>query len=310
MSNHHPTLSPSSFPKLKQCIHYKANPVAGPAAERGSSLHKQIENHHTKGIPIDDAGASAAYARAKGYISDIRGIETRLAYIGGDLTETTFGTADMWGYHDGKLVLVDYKSGSQHPSSYVEQMAVYALMLMERVGEEECISIIVGIDSGEDDIFAWSIEKAKKLVDGIIERVQAGTEPPKENSFCSWCARRTTCPQWYEDAKSALTVMPSMPATLTREWILGSPENAGRFLTAYKKLQAIVEKDMDVAGYVKSTLEAGTPVAGWKLQTRKGSERLDTKAVKARWKELTDEPIPATIGEATVSLVEDKGGAA
>lgn len=310
MSDHHPTLSPSSFPKLKECIHYKANPVSGPAAERGTNLHEQIEKHHTHGIPIDEAAAAAAYARAKEYIRDIRGVETRLAYISEDMTETTFGTADMWGYTDGKLVLVDYKSGSQHPSSYVEQMALYSLMLMERTGENQCLSVIVGIDSGEDDFFTWSIEKTKQCVDAIIDRVQEGTEPPKENKYCNWCVRRSTCPQWYDEAKSALTVMPEMPATLTREWILESPQNAGRFLTAYKKLQAIVEKDLDVAGFVKSSLESGTPVAGWKLQTRKGSERLDTKAVKARWKELTDEPIPATIGEATVSLVEDKGGAA
>jgi hypothetical protein len=180
---------------------------------------------------------------------------------------------------------------------------------MEREGQTSAVSVIVGIDSGEDHFTTWDHEKTRQLVDGIIYRVNAKNEQPRENKYCGWCAKRPTCPVWLPDAESALTVMPSMPATLTRDWILASPENAGRFLTAYKRLQAIVEKDMDVAGYVKSTLEAGTPVAGWKLQTRKGAERLDTKAVKARWKELTDEPIPATIGEASVSLVEDKGGA-
>jgi hypothetical protein len=309
--SHHESLSPSSFPKLNLCIEYKSNPVAGPAAKRGTELHEAIEQHHTKGTPIQDAGAASAYARAKEFISDIRGVESRLTYIDGELNEITFGTADMWGYHgegdEKTLVLVDYKSGRlEDPNSYFEQMGVYALMLMDREGATSAISVIVGIDTGEDHIHSWQYDATKSMVDGIISRVTAKSDPPRENKYCGWCAKRSACPVWLPDAQRALTVMPAMPTTLTREWILASPENAGRFLTAYKKLQALVEKDMDVAGFVKESIVSGTPVAGWKIQSRKGSERLDTKAVKARWKELTTEPIPATIGEDTISLVESK----
>jgi len=308
MSAHHATLSPSAFPKLNLCVQYEANPVAGPAAERGTRLHEQLSEFHLKGTPISDAGAREAHDRMSTYVPDIRGIEQKLT-LTVDFKEVTFGTADVWGYDGDTLIICDYKSGRlEEPHSYREQMAAYALMLMEQEGKESCVTVIVGIDREDaDHVEGFTLDEAKQVVIGIIERVEAQQEPPRENKYCQWCVKRsTTCSLWVDPAKAALTVMPSMPATLTKDWILASPENAGRFLAAYKKLQAIVEKDMDVAGFVKESILAGTPVQGWKVQSRKGSERLDTKAVKKRWAELTDEPIPATIGEETFSLVEAK----
>ena len=310
MSDHHPTLSPSSFPKLDLCIEFWPDPVSGPAAERGTMLHDQIRRHHEKGVPFSNGGAEAAYLRAKGYISDIRGVEMKMQLLDEDLNEVTFGTADMWGYHEGSLVLVDYKSGRlEDPASYDLQMAVYSLMLMERTGETSCISVIVGIDVERDHIVGWDYLPTQRLVQGVIDRVNAKEEEPKTNQYCKWCAKRNTCPARLSPALEVVSSTELVPAdmkamTFTRDWILASPENAARFLTAYRGLQEVVEKDINPAGFIKDTLLAGTPVEGWRLQHRKGSERLDTKAVKARWAELTDEPIPSSIGEATVSLVE------
>jgi hypothetical protein len=85
MSRHHPTLSPSAFPKLNLCVQYWPDPVVGKAADRGSNLHAQIESHHAHGTTITDKGAAAAYARATRYISDIRGVEQTLQLIDADL---------------------------------------------------------------------------------------------------------------------------------------------------------------------------------------------------------------------------------
>ena len=305
---HHPTLSPSAFPKLNLCIEYWPNPVVGKAADRGTDLHAQIEKHHTHGTPISNPDAASAYARAKGYISDVRGVEQTLQLIDEDMKEVTFGTADMWGYHEGSLVLVDYKSGTRSdPRSYLEQMAVYALMLMERTGEESCISVIVGIDTGNDHIESWTLENAREIVFGIIDRVQAKMEPANVNQYCKWCAKKSTCPTRLSPAIEVISSTEIVPSEMramefTKEWITASPSNAARFLKAYKRLQEVVE-DIDPSGIVKSALEAGEVVEGFDLQHRKGSSRIDTKAVKEKWATLTDEPIPTTTSEATVSLV-------
>jgi hypothetical protein len=312
MSRHHPTLSPSAFPKLNLCVQYWPDPVVGKAADRGTKLHAQIESHHTHGTPITDKGAAAAYERAKRYISDVRGVEQTLQLIDADLKELTFGTADMWGYNeDGTLTLVDYKSGTRSdPRSYMQQMAVYALMLMEQTGEESCLSWIVGIDTGNDHVEVWTLENAREIVYGIIERVQAQDEPAVVNQYCRWCFKRTTCPTRLSPAIEVVSSTEIIPSEMrampfTKEWITASPSNASRFLKAYKRLQEVVE-DIDPSGIVKSALESGEILEGWKLQRRKGSERLDTKAVKQRWSDFTDEPIPSSIGEDTVSLVEAK----
>jgi hypothetical protein len=312
MSRHHPTLSPSAFPKLNLCVQYWPDPVVGKAADRGSNLHSQIESHHQHGTPITDKGAAGAYARAKRYISDVRGVEQTLQLIDADLKELTFGTADMWGYNeDGTLTLVDYKSGTRSdPRSYMQQMAVYALMLMEQTGEESCFSWIVGIDTGNDHVEVWTLENAREIVYGIIERVQAQDEPAVVNQYCKWCQKRTTCPTRLSPAIEVISSTEIVPTEMramafTKEWITASPSNASRFLKAYKRLQEVVE-DIDPSGIVKSALESGEVLEGWTLQRRKGASRLDTKAVKQRWSELTDEPIPSSIGEDTVSLVEAK----
>ena len=312
MSSHHSTLSPSSFPKLHLCVEFAPDPVSGPAAANGTKLHEMIQNHHEKGHPLTHAGAESAYLRAKSYISDIRGVEMKLQLLDEDLNEVTFGTADMWGYHEGDLVLVDYKSGRlEDPSSYDLQMAVYALMLMDRTGESSCISVIVGIDNPIDHVIGWDYIPTQRLVQGVIDRVNAKAEEPKKNQYCKWCLKRTTCPARIGPALEVISSTEIIPTemkamTFSRDWILASPENAARFLKAYKGLQEIVEKDINPAAYIKDTLLVGTPVDGFQLQHRKGAERLDTKAVKKRWAELTNEPIPATIGEETVSLVESK----
>ena len=309
MSAHHATLSPSAFPKMKECIHYVSNPVSGPAAQRGTLLHKQISDHLLNGSKIEDAGAAAALERAREYIPKIAGVEQRLALMDEDFAEVTFGTADIWGYHDSDLILVDFKSGSQDPRSYREQMAVYALMLMDREQKDSCISLVVGIDSGEDYSEAWSFEEAEQVVWSIIERVRAGTEAPRENDACTWCYIRENCPVWKKPAEQALALLPEESIVFTREWILASPENAARFLTAYKKLEAIVEKDLKVSEVVKAALEAGSPVPGWKLQARQGSLSLDTPAVRKAWAALTSDPIPEKVGKPSVSLVQAKEAA-
>jgi len=301
--SHHPTLSPSAFPKLNLCTLFKADPVVGDAAIRGDGLHKQLQLHHEKGVPISDEGAQSAYERVKAYVTDIRGCESKLQYYKDGLSETNFGTADIWGYTDGQLILCDYKSGRlADPSSYHEQMGMYALMLMESTGETSCRSIIIGIDTGKDYETTFDVLPTKAMIDGIIDRVTAKSEPPRENQYCKWCVKRTTCPAKVAPAERAMTLVENTPVKLTKEWITESPANAGTALIMLEAIQDMFES-LKVKELVKDAIVGGTPVAGWSIQTRKGSERVDTKAIKSRWSEFTSDPLPVTISAPTVSLV-------
>lgn len=306
--SHHPTLSPSAFPKLNLCIQFFPDPVVGEAAERGTELHQQLQLMHEKGVPCKDEGAVAAYSRVTAYVADIRGCESKLQYYKDGLSETNFGTADIWGYTDGELILCDYKSGRlSDPSSYHEQMAMYALMLMEKTGESSCRSIIIGIDTGKDYETHWDLLPTKALIDGIIDRVVAKAEPPQENQYCTWCVKRTTCPVKVGPAEKAMTLVDNTPVKLTKEWITESPANAGTALIMLEAIQDMFEA-LKVKELVKDAITAGAQVKGWSIQTRKGSERVDTKAIKARWSEFTSDPLPVTISAPTVSLVRKESG--
>jgi hypothetical protein len=181
-------------------------------------------------------------------------------------------------------------------------MGMYALMLMEMTGESSCRSIIVGIDTGIDYETHWDLLPTKTLIDGIIDRVVAQAEPPKENRYCKWCHKRTTCPVKVKPAELAMTLVDNTPVKLSKEWITESPANAGTALMMLEALQDMFEA-LKVKEIVKDAITGGTPVAGWGIQTRKGSERVDTKAIKARWSEFTSDPLPVTISAPTVSLV-------
>jgi hypothetical protein len=52
----------------------------------------------------------------------------------------------------------------------------------------------------------------------------------------------------------------------------------------------------------KARLRAGREVPGWTLIQKKGAVRTDSKALKARWSELTSEPIPTVTGEPSAML--------
>jgi CRISPR/Cas system-associated exonuclease Cas4 (RecB family) len=304
---HHP-FGPSKTDKSNECIPFEGKATVGKAAHRGSDIHLDTTDHlEGKRISTDPA-ILRTVDRIKKQIAEIQGIEQMMDVPGRAFETLTFGTLDVWGWDaTKKLVILDIKTGVQPVSSYVYQLSCYALASMELTGETECRCVIVPHD--DDDNEAWSfettLEECRQLIYALFDRIHKGVEPPKKNRYCNWCAKQATCSEWVDPATAALTLVDALPERINAEWIMASPANKGTALTLLKSLEGIFDS-LGVKDSLKADLEAGVTVSGWKLQTRKGSERLDTKAVKKRWAELTDEPIPSTISEATVSLVSSK----
>jgi len=334
MSRHHPTLSPSSLDKKNECLHFTGKPV-GKAANRGTELHEKLADaFHRRETPTDPLLKRAA-DRARNYIASVQGIEEEVQLLDNDLNQISFGTVDLWGNtQDGQLVLVDWKSGVQSPDSYLHQMAFYSLALMEQEDAEECQAVIVPIDNDDSEAFATSFtrESAAELIYPLIERIKANAENPKENQFCNWCAKRKECPVWVMPARETITLAEQKLA-FTQEDALTRPE---AYMDAFKKLEGIFE-DWGIKEALKSKLEAGTAVPGWKLQTRKGAAsvasvegvlnhvvkelgfakaadflKVDAGKMQKAWSAFTSNPLPVDIvvGEGTTALVQDKKGGA
>lgn len=334
MSRHHPTLSPSSLDKKAACLHFTGKPV-GKAANRGSELHEKLADaFHRRENPTDPLLKRAA-DRARNFIASVQGIEEEVQLLDDDLNQISFGTVDLWGSsQDGKLVLVDWKSGVQSPDTYLHQMGFYSLALMEQEDADECQAVIIPIDNDEQEAFATTFtrESAAELIYPLIERIKANAENPRENQFCNWCAKRRECPVWVMPANEAITPVREK-LLFTQEDALTRPE---AYMDAFKKLEGIFE-DWGIKEALKLKLESGIAVPGWKLQTRKGSQSVENieevllKVVKAvgttkaasflkvdagkmvkAWESFSSDPLPVDVitGEGTTALVQDKKGGA
>jgi hypothetical protein len=213
-------------------------------------------------------------------------------------------------------------------------MAFYSLALMEQEDADECQAVIVPIDNDDAEAFATSFtrEGAAELIYPLIERIKGMEEGPKENQFCNWCSRRKECPVWVLPASEAITPVREK-LLFTQDDALERPE---AYMDAFKKLEGIFES-WGIREALKAKLEAGIPVPGWKLQTRKGAASVnDVEAVlrevverigyaKASkfvsikagemvkaWSAYTTGDLPAGVevseGEGTTALVQSKGG--
>ncbi|MCD8349116.1 MAG: DUF2800 domain-containing protein [Planctomycetaceae bacterium] len=202
MLDHHPTLPPSSFPMFEMCAHFKSG-ESGAAAESGSRQHALLAALLTGAeVPPNRFGCDAEEVKnvswAEAYITNRtsagREVEKRLSLINDDFEEVTFGTLDVVQVVNratgDQLVVMDYKSGEEH--NYLPQMAVYARMAMLSYGLDRCEIHEVFGRKRFANTYTLNFSDTD-FIFSIIDRVNAGEEPPHMNAFCSWCEKHGTC---------------------------------------------------------------------------------------------------------------------
>lgn len=100
---HHRELPPSSAPALLQCASYRSDSVAGPAAQRGTKLHKCLEAalegqpmpHELQGEDMREVLWAFAHiiAETKRFEGRVV-VEEKVSINGRDGKEISFGHAD------------------------------------------------------------------------------------------------------------------------------------------------------------------------------------------------------------------------
>jgi len=330
----HHELGYSKLDKLNACLHFLGKP-AGPSAKRGTDKHDSVEVIMRGGVSYDEVSQNAA-KRIKSHVPKVLSIEEKLPLVIA-FEEISYGYADYVGRGaDGKLVVVDLKTGSQPPESYRLQLTALALAAMDKYDEQTARCVLVYADSEDDYTFEVVREEAEEQIAALYERIaRKQNEAPAECQYCSWCARKAECPVWVKPIKTIVAMDEAADiadAGFSKEAILASPETAARFWNAYKKFTSVVD-EWEVDGKIKEWIAAGTDVPGFKTQTRKGRQSIDAekflatvlkgmgiakvaefitvspKVIQA-WAKFTTEPFPVEVteGESTVSLVAIKGG--
>ena len=269
------SLRPSNLPKLAVCACYVSNPDAGPAAARGSALDG-LFRARMQGCPdqaemfyqpsADDlAAVEWAVNTLRALVADsvvlTREDDCRVVIPGFENP----GTADALILD--KLSHADLKTGAMR--NYREQMAAYALGLMEAHFASEWTAHLLFCDQRELVTIRFTYREVKATVEKVIAAYYTPAKQPTPCEYCGWCAKAETC-----EARVALAEKAIIAAAPGFDFdaVLADNGKLGLFLTGCAVLEDFRERAEETA---KERIQAGTEIPGWKLITRRGPEFVD-----------------------------------
>jgi hypothetical protein len=269
----------SSLPKLAECPCFEGKPgEAGPAAARGTLLDSAMRELLAGGeMPAGVTGEDAAAVEwAVNAVEDLAGGAQIFSADKDCKVETPgmehVGTADA--IVPERLLVLDLKSGKVR--NYREQVAAYALGLMEEYFVDRWTCVLLFCDARQVVMHEFTYEEAKELVGGILKAARDPARKPVLCDYCNWCAFSTSCDARMEAVEQTQEIVSIVePLTMEqREWVVESlledREGTARFLAQAKVFDAFRER---VEERVKEILtEDGEALPGWKLRAGGASE--------------------------------------
>jgi len=206
---HHP-LSFSKWPMWNVCTSYESD-GGNDATKAGTAKHQDFEeslNEVATGVPAIHSTEGAAWAAS--VVADMAGDEPIHSETRVEIQDTgcpelkgIYGYCDAWFVKDGRLTVVDYKSGGKGELDYMPQLQGYAFALLSSatglfayVDEVTCVVLygadhVVVTETYSADQLA---ETAKRIVRSVNEA--RGVPNPVTNCGpqCRYCKHRMECP--------------------------------------------------------------------------------------------------------------------
>lgn len=296
-------LRPSNLPKLAECPCYESNPVAGPAAERGTLLDSafraellRLDERFTLANKLT-ADEIAAVSWSVSIVRAMSGRERVLAREDDCRVKilNLTGTADA--IVPAKLTHFDLKTGARR--NYREQMAAYALGLMGAHFASSWTAHLLFCDQREIETHTFTYEEAHGIVDQVVKAFNDPGKKPNPCEYCSWCAKADTCVARRAMASEALSV--AEPG-FDFDALLADPQRLSEFLAACLVIEDFRERAKKIA---IERLKTGGDLPGWKLVTRKGSEFVDCQTVGHHIQRLGFGPVLAAYGNLSASKFRD-----
>ena len=296
-------LRPSNLPKLAVCPCYESNPVAGPAAERGTLLDSAFRAEllgSPEQITLRDKLTAEEIAAVSWSVSMVRVMAGRERVLAREddcrvkMLGLT-GTADA--VVPTRLTHFDLKTGMRR--NYREQMAAYALGLMESQFASEWTAHLLFCDQREIETHKFTYDEAREIVDQVVRAFHDPAKKPSPCEYCGWCAKAETCP-----ARLALVAetLPVADPGFDFDAVLSDPQKLGRFLAACAVVEDFRERAKQIA---TERIRTGGEVPGWKLVTRKGSEFVDCETVGHHIGEMGFGPVLAAYGNLSATKFRD-----
>ncbi|MCX8496478.1 MAG: DUF2800 domain-containing protein, partial [Akkermansiaceae bacterium] len=241
-------LRPSNLPKLAVCPCYESNPVAGPAAERGTLLDTAFRAELLgleERFVLANKLTADEIAAVGWSVSMVRAISGRERVVAREddcrvrMLNLT-GTADA--IVPSRLTHFDLKTGARR--NYREQMAAYALGLMGAHFAGEWTAHLLFCDQREIESIKFTYEEAHDIVDQVVKSFNDPAKKPNPCEYCGWCAKADTCPARLAMVSETLTV--TEPG-FDFDVVLADPEKLGRFLTACAFIEGLHDRAKKIA---------------------------------------------------------------
>lgn len=264
-------IRPSSLPALAQCPQWLPAPTTENAA-MGEARHAALvrllqgEPGALEELAAEDAEGvewAFSYIQTKAPASDFPlRIEEQASFFGP-------GFQQIWGTPDVVCgpEIFDLKWRER---DYGAQMAAYALMVM-RNPEHEFETVRTHLLFGHRRharVLEWQWQTAWALVEGIIEAVDRG-DPARPCDYCSWCARRFTCPALME---RAMAITKGYREWELEEWhssVIDDPVEMGKALRLARHVE---EWCKSVEFHAREmAIKKGQVPQGFALKTRQGN---------------------------------------
>lgn len=271
------------LPKLAECPKYTPKPGdAGPAAQRGTLMDEafrlglQGDRSKIDTLPDEDRPAVEwAVALLEDY-KRTGTIEAREEYLAMHTPGIAHvGTADALCLRLGWVA--DLKTGAVR--DYSAQLAAYAYACMHANFEDSWAAHVLYCDHQLIKSYRFTKDQARQIVERILEEVRNPASEPRACDYCSWCANQNTCPAVVKPVEQGLALAAQPVTSLEKilTTIMDSPERMGEFFAQWKMAEKLVAEPVEKA--MRSRLETGAEIPGWKLTEVKGREYADANAI-------------------------------
>ena len=266
------------MPKLAECPCYESAPgEAGPAAARGTQLDAAFRARLESGKLPDLSGEDLA--AVEWAVETVRELAAGATVLS-DEDECKVRTPGM--EHVGtadavilqRKIVVDLKSGQVR--NYREQVAAYALGLMEEHFANDWTCVLLFCDSQRMELHEFTYGEASELVEGVLKAASHPDREPVLCDYCSWCAKAGSCKARVKAVVETTELMVAVEKKdedaqgWMLETMLEDRAMVGLFLKQAKVFDAFRTK---LEERVKALLaEDPEAVPGWKLRAGGASE--------------------------------------
>jgi hypothetical protein len=294
-------ISPSTLPKLSECALFEGASGTSAAAERGTAVDLAIRNliAGNEIEPMADVvgfdfspigyGVEELKRLAKGSF-----VETREEYLAMAVPGLSkLGTADA--VCKAEKWVADIKTGQVR--DYRNQLMAYSLACMEDNFEMSWTAHVIYVDQAMIRSYDFTYEEAKQGTQRVIDRATSAEAKPTPSEYCSWCKHFNNCHAIVRQAESAIALIPDINGNsidAIRQRILATAESMGAFAKEWK----LAEKEIaePVLGHLKTRLENGDEIPGWKLTSMSGRKFVETEAIAKASQNITKETLILALG--------------